>query len=324
LKIFNVLIVGCGNIAGGYDSSKVDSESINTHAKAYLKHEGFILYGCVDPDQNAREIFSKQWNIKRTYTSLAEALDDDVEYDVVSVCSPTDQHYSDLGILSKSNTKFIFCEKPITNYFTKSELIVNKMKNLNIGFAVNHTRRWDNDINLFKEEIDKGKWGGIRSVVGYYNKGILNNGSHLIDILQHLLGDMNLVAIGSPIVDYCKNDPTIPAILFNKKHNINIHFSVGNSHDYAIFEIHFVLENGFVSIEDSGRVWRKRFPINSKDFSKYRFLNKEEVEQKINSFSMYNAISNIYNHLINGENLSSTGFSALSSQKLCEEIKLSL
>mgnify|MGYP001199404755 CR=1 FL=1 len=84
------------------------------------------------------------------------------------------------------------------------------------------------------------------------------------------------------------------------------------------------MENGFVSIEDSGRIWRKRFPLDSKDFSEYRFLNKEEVDQGVNFSSMFNAISNIYQHLINGENLSSTGFSAISSQRLCEEIKLSI
>ena len=324
MKTFNTLIIGCGNIAGGYDSFNTNSKSINTHAKAYQKHSGFSIDGCVDPNQIARDSFSKQWGIKRSYASLSEALEDDIKYDVVSLCSPSDQHLNDLNLLLDAQPKLIFCEKPITENLIKTKEIVKKCQNLGISLAVNHIRRWDEDLQNFKMELSKGKWGRVHSAVGYYNKGILNNGTHLVDLMQYVLGKITLVSIGTPVVDYSNEDPTIPAILFNKKHNINIHFSAGNANDYTIFEIHFMMENGFVSIEDSGRIWRKRLPINSKDFFKYKFLNQGDIVPKSNSFPMFNAISNIYNHLSHGENLSSTGFSALSSQHLCEEIKLSL
>ena len=88
--------------------------------------------------------------------------------------------------------KLIFCEKPISNSLEEVIKINSACKELGILLAVNYTRRWDEDIIRLKSEIDSNSRGSIRSVVTYYNKGILNNGSHILDFLNFLIGDIKV------------------------------------------------------------------------------------------------------------------------------------
>ena len=47
--VLSVLIVGCGDMAGGYDEARECAE-ILTHAGAYAHHPGFAVAACVDPE----------------------------------------------------------------------------------------------------------------------------------------------------------------------------------------------------------------------------------------------------------------------------------
>ena len=49
-----VLIVGCGNIAGGFDHEQPGTDTPFTHAGAYCRHGGFALAACVEPDAERR------------------------------------------------------------------------------------------------------------------------------------------------------------------------------------------------------------------------------------------------------------------------------
>jgi predicted dehydrogenase len=75
----------------------------------------------------------------------------------------------------------------------ETERLVEECINNNILPAVNYSRRFDFDISKLKADIQAGLCGQLRSIVGYYNKGVLNNGLHMIDLLNLLVGPMALV-----------------------------------------------------------------------------------------------------------------------------------
>ena len=105
--------------------------------------------------------------------------------------------------------KAFFCEKPITDSIEDTKFIVNKINEKNIPFAVGYLRRWNKSINEIKNELDNEEWGKIRSVVGIYSKGVLNNGSHLIDTIGYLLGDLRINVVTAKRIDYMPDDPTV-------------------------------------------------------------------------------------------------------------------
>lgn len=58
--MYNSLIIGAGQIAGGYDS--LESEAVLTHAHAYAKHSDFNLLGFYDVDASNASNMAKKWN----------------------------------------------------------------------------------------------------------------------------------------------------------------------------------------------------------------------------------------------------------------------
>lgn len=316
----NVLIVGCGNIAGGFDQARAHDALPYTHAGAFSRDGRFRMAACVEPDENRRTEFMTAWQVPVGFSTIEEALNAGEEFDVISICSPTSCHVHDLELALHLQPKLIFCEKPVSTSFAQTENLVNACSKANIAMAVNYTRRWDPAIVKLQSDIETNCWGDLRSISALYNKGILNNGSHLIDLLHFLVGSLKIVSVGKPVHDFFSDDPTIPVWLESDK---GIPVQIANAHaaDYAVFEVQFVFSRGVLTMEEGGMIWRERRAADSGIFKGYT-----KLEQGINqaggySHAMPKAVDNIYRAISQNESLASTGYSALAAQRLCEDIK---
>ena len=205
------LIIGCSNIAGGFDVYQDDL--IFTHAGAYKHHGKFNLTACVDPDRKKLKQFAADWKITHKFLNMQEVETSGLSFDVVSICSPTSCHHINVIEALRLKPKLIFCEKPIANTYEEAIEIKKMCEQANVLLAVNHIRRWDPNVIELKNKIEKGCFGEIRSLVGYYNKGILNNGADMIELLIILVGSLNVVAAFGAVNDYFKDDPTVSAIV---------------------------------------------------------------------------------------------------------------
>ncbi len=85
--VLSVLIVGCGDMAGGYDEARAGAE-ILTHAGAYARHPGFAVTACVEPDEARRREFMDRWRIAAGFFDLAACRAAGSAFDVASVCTP--------------------------------------------------------------------------------------------------------------------------------------------------------------------------------------------------------------------------------------------
>jgi len=316
-----VLIVGCGNIAGIFDHGRPLADFPYTHAGAYTRDARFVLTACVEPNEKRRQEFMATWGVLKGYSSIEQVLKSNFDFDVVSICSPTDCHAHDLDMALELRPRMIFCEKPVTPSVEETKRILAKCAQLKIPLAVNYTRRWDAEVLRLKEELRAGHWGQLRSVVGYYNKGILNNGSHMLDLLRLLVGPMDVIKVGKPIHDFILNDPSIPVSL-EGPHGLNVNLVCGHAEDYAIFELQLVFSLGVLTMEEGGMVWRERRVVESDIFKGYRKL--EQGVRRVGGYpsAMIQAIDNIYSAIYQGELVASTGESALATQLVCEQIKL--
>lgn len=168
--------------------------------------------------------------------------------------------------------------------------------------------------------MQAGEWGQLRSIMAVYNKGILNNGSHAIDLLHLLIGPVEVVKMGKPIRDYFPDDPTVPVWLEGPD-GLPIYFACGNAADYAIFELQLVFSRGVLVMEEGGMFWRERLASESDTFRGYRTLGEGVRRAGEYPRAMLQAVDNIYRAIAFGEALASTGESALAAQRVCEQIK---
>ncbi len=316
----SVLIVGCGNIAGGFDQRRPPDDFPYTHAGAYTRDGRFKITGCVEPDDARRSEFMQRWLIPEGCANIAELASHAGRYDVISVCSLTSEHYRDVKAAIDLKPKLIFCEKPVTPSALETAELVERCRIAGIVLVVNYTRRWDADVVRLHDKLRTGAWGAIRSVSGVYTKGVLNNGSHMIDLLHLLFGKLEVRSVGIPVFDLSPDDPSIPVFLECAK-NISVQLACGHAQDFSLFELQIVTEKGVVCMEDGGMNWRIRLAIESPHFRGYRSLDAGEKKPGALPAATLAAVTEIHTTLTLGGSVSSTGENALAAQQICETIR---
>lgn len=317
--MLKVLLIGCGNIAGGFDAQRPAGSAPLTHAGAFAAHGGFELAACVEPDDAKREAFMARWGVGRGFQDMSEATISGLRFDVVSICSPTSAHHADALAALALRPGLVFCEKPLCPFVTEAADLVRRCDDAGVLLAVNHNRRWDSTVVRLQGELVRGEWGVLRSATGHYNKGVLNNGSHMIDLLHCLVGPLALRQAGDPIHDFWPRDPSVPALLATAA-GAPVMLNCAHAADYSLFELQLVLERGVVAMEDGGMRWRRRRAAPSREFSGYTALEAGSQDEGHYLRTMSNAVANIYDSVTAGAPLASTGWTALAAQRLCAQI----
>lgn len=315
-----MLIIGGGSIAGGFDAASPAGMMPRTHAGAYRAHGGFALSACVEPDPVRRAAFQQRWQIAQGFASVSEVLAAGLCFDVVSICSPTSEHHGHLLVCAELGARVVFCEKPLCGSLAQAEHAVRYLAERGIALAVNHNRRWDPEVASLRMEIEEGRWGRLRSATGHYNKGVLNNGSHLLDLLHMFVGPMETMHAGPPCRDYWDEDPSIPALLRGEG-QVSVALNCGHAADYSLFELQLVLEKATIAMEDGGLQWRVRPAAPSPQFTGYRALAAGELRPGRYLECMSIAVQNIDEAVRQGATLRSTGETALAAQRLCETLR---
>lgn len=311
------IIVGCGNIAGDFD---VNQNGLPvTHAGAYKHHGKFDIVACVDPNRFKLQKFAKRWKIKNKFLNMKEVRASKLDFDVVSICSPVSSHHKDVFEALKLKPKLIFCEKPLANKYNDAVDIKNMCNKAGVLLAVNYSRRWDPKVVELKNDIAAKKLGEVRSIIGYYNKGIFNNGSHMIDLLTYLFGSLKIEKATSAVNDYFDDDPTITALL-NTNSGVPVHLVGTNALDYSLFELEIIGSKKTKTMRDGGLSWSTRNIAKNLRFKGYSKLEKDQYFKGEYLKSMLFAVKNIYNAIIKGHQLSCTGEEACEAHKICFDL----
>ncbi len=190
-KRYRVAIVGCGKIAGGYDMPRSRGK-IRTHIKAYRADSRFEVVAACDPNARRLKRFCGHWDISGAYRRLETMLQRE-KPEVVSICAPTLAHRRILEIISHHPVRLVFAEKPFTGSARDAKLVLKKLKAQKISVAVNYLRRWCPNHRRIKSIIDSGKLGKLRSFDAVYHRSLSNIGSHLIDLVFFLAGEIKAV-----------------------------------------------------------------------------------------------------------------------------------
>ena len=245
-------IIGCGDIAGGYDEKKKDG-GIFTHAGAYKSNPEIEIVAAYDINTKRLEKFSDYWSVKQTYESIEELLND--TYDIISVCTPDDTHKSIIEqILKSGKASYVWAEKPLTLTASSAEVIIKLANEKRVGVWLSYQRRWEPAHKMLKKKIQNGIIGDLIHVTVYYVKGIVHIGSTAIDTLRFLFGEISWVAAFPPFnTGSYGNDYSLRGILgFKRGGSATVIGCDTKKYIYSLFEMDVVGTKGRVKIENSG------------------------------------------------------------------------
>ncbi len=279
-------IVGCGNIAGFLDSP--NQENILTHAHAYIEHKQTQLVAVCDPVLEQRRSLIKVWDQDIRHYDSFKALLASQSIDIVSICSPTPFHFEAMVLaLKDKNIKTIICEKPFVQ--TQEELDEIKIL-IHIHpkkILLNFMRRYDPSIQKLRLLIESNSLGKVLGFNGRFTKGIYHNGSHMLELIENLCGDItslqgtNLTPIEDDLYgNFLLNCSSIQGVLQN--------FSGEN---YALFELEIILTKGRVLIKESGHTIEVETVEPSDKYKNYFHLKKTRSFDDSMKYSLYNTIN---------------------------------
>jgi len=205
--MYNVAIVGCGRIAGKFEDL-LDTQKPCTHAGAYDNSSKTRLVAVCDSDKKELVKFGERWDIPSTYTDINDMFANE-KIDILSVCTPIASHYSLVMLALKSckGLKAIWCEKPIADSIHDAEKMIEECKKNNVALAVNYCRRWDPFHIQVTADIMNGRVGTPYALDCQSHVGLMNCGTHLIDLALMYAGNDEPVSVSGSIVPDDSIDP---------------------------------------------------------------------------------------------------------------------
>lgn len=313
------VIIGCGAIAGGYNE-RASVTGTFSHAAAYRSHAGFKIVACVEPDRARRSIFMEHWSIAHGFDDVAALFASGLTFDVASICAPTSQHEPLLIALADEGIRGVFCEKPMTADIHRTRAIADRYRVAGVPLVVNYTRRWNPSIQELAVGIAEDRFGSLLSGIAIYDRGVLHHGSHMIDLIQMLVGPVQLDRVLAARAGHTPDDPLCDAVVVTTR-DAPISLVGVEAGSMGVFELQLVFEKAAVALEDFSRNIRIRpatpEPLNPE---RMRLADAPAVETRWPE-ALEHAFAEFHDAVCNGTDVSSDGVSAVAAEALCDEIR---
>lgn len=238
-----------------------------------MKHENINLDSIVEIDKNQQKnILSKWGNGFHIYTNIDEAFQYN-KSDIVIVASPTSTHLKVIqSILKIYEPKLIICEKPIVSDAQEYKTLNSLMDTKTSKLLTNFPRRFDPSINSLKDFIQNST-KKIEHFYGTFTKGLLHNGSHMLDLISMLIG--NITHVESIENKNIANDSFGKYVL--KTSTASGIISNINNNSLSLFELIIYTDSAKIEISGSNQDIKIHHLEKSDKFKEYQSFSQEEI-----------------------------------------------
>ncbi|MFA4876149.1 MAG: Gfo/Idh/MocA family oxidoreductase [Methanoregula sp.] len=315
--VYRAAIVGCGKIGSEFaDDPRI--KDIYTHAGAYEHCPDTELVAVCDKDRKKLDKCKERWHISGGYSDYVEMIAE-TEPDIVSVCTPDQTHFEIIRtILTSSNVKAIFAEKPLAFKVNDAEYLANLAENKGVVLAVNYTRRFAEKYCELKKYLNSDTFGNIQTINGYYTKGTVHNGTHWFDLARFLIGEFECVR-GYDNRQEKNDDPTFDTYAkFSNGASAYLHSC--DETKFSIFEMDILGSNGRVYIKDTDNRFEIYRITDSPYYSGYRSLQLSDTITDILKDALLYAVEDIVQCLKTGRTPKCSGFDGVAALKIARAV----
>ena len=313
-------VIGCGKIGSTFaDDPNRDKLGVYSHAEAYSVCNEVELVAICDIDQRLAQSCAQRWGVGKIYTDAKELFESE-KLDIVSICTPDSTHESVAMLaLAANGLKGILMEKPLATDLSAAEKLVKLSQAEGVTLAVNYSRRYSPVFQKLKDRIAVGEIGALQAVHGYYTKGIIHNGTHWIDLLRFLVGD---IVSGKSIGQISKGDidPDLDAV-FELECNALALLQVIDERAYSVFEMDLLGEDGRIRISDAGCTI-EQYSVGPSPYAEgYQILipDSQPAEKSMQDLTLY-AVMDLVESINSASEPRCTGSDAMAALKLALDV----
>jgi len=173
--MYRVGFIGCGRIAAA-------------HALGYQGVSQIEMVAIADPVRSVLDSFGDQFGISNRYLDARQMLDKE-DLDIVSIATWHKLHAPMTIAACASGIKAVLCEKPMATTLGECHEMITVAKRNNVKLAIAHQRRFYSAWTEARQLIAAGAIGQPRQIVCRGGQGLLNDCSHLFDLMRYVLGD---------------------------------------------------------------------------------------------------------------------------------------
>ena len=250
--MYRAAIVGCGRIGTATGDPAQGRSRIKSHADACVALPNVELAALCDPDDAALARASAKWSVATTFNDVGSLLAA-VRPDLLSVCAPPSEHVGILRLAIEAGVKGVLLEKPVAPDLASAGEIRGLVQGAETRVAVNYTRRFPPAYRAAIEDVRAGGIGRVQHVHGIYTKGVVNNGSHMIDLLRAMLGDPAQVETLSGANGLQVPDPTVSAML-RFDGDVEAWMVAADGVAFNVFDLDILGTDGRIVFTDLGHV----------------------------------------------------------------------
>ena len=188
MRTYRAAIIGCGRIGADCDDKNHGSSRLACHAECYASSPRTHLVAACDPDPSRRRRVAERWGIPRLYANHQDLLTRE-NVEVVSICTSAATHADILLDVLDAGVSGVLIEKPLARRLDEADKLILRARDARTVVAVNYIRRSCPSYRQAAKKLWDGRLGRIQVGQAIYTKGILNNGTHLLDLLRFFFGD---------------------------------------------------------------------------------------------------------------------------------------
>lgn len=245
----SVLLVGLGQIGMGYDFEAAPDTLALTHSRAFHEHSAFALVGGVDIDSEKRARFSERYDA-RSFPDVDSAIST-VRPDIVVVATPTEEHRATVdAVLRLHQPQAILCEKPLAYELVDAEAIIASCAKNRCALYVNYMRNSEPGAIEVKQRLFDGRIESPVKGVVWYSKGVFNNGSHFLNLLENWLGKVLKIRVDNLGRCWDNVDPEPDFHVSFSRGEVS--FLAAREENFSHYTVELVAVNGRLRYEQAG------------------------------------------------------------------------
>ncbi len=295
-----IALIGCGRIGFLLEEDPLRYKPC-THFGGAASAGMAVTCAC-DINRERLDTFADTAGVPGTglYTDYRSLLDEK-KPELVIIATWTDSHDRIAVDAARSGARVIVLEKPVSWNLGKTRAMLKQCERAGATLIVNHERRYDSRYRTLKRLVRDGTIGPVKSVRASMLTGghrgdsaltggggpLLQDGTHLVDIIRYLFGDIRSVR-GRFARGSTRGFEDHAVAWMDTVSGIEIFLEAGGNRDYFVFELDISGTRGTIVI---GNGYERLF-LSEK--SRYYTGFKDLVEKEYPLHERNNCFTELY------------------------------
>jgi len=170
------------------------------HAQAYKEIDNVTFTAAADIDENRLQKFQEEFKIQNGYNTFEEMLENEA-LDIVHLAAQPTLRVEPIVMAAEHGAQVILAEKPLALNLPDYDMVLAACEEAGTALIINHQLRYQTNWLKLREAVESGRLGTIRMIRVAELPQLIEDGTHLLDLVIFMLSDSQPTRITGTVWD---------------------------------------------------------------------------------------------------------------------------